>query len=116
MVALLIALVLAGPPKASLATGSAQVPLAISSWCWGARCGAPIAASPKPAVAARGSLVTVELAFVPRQVRVAVAGLPIAVTTRGRLVSWPARRGGGVTVRVTSARGWVTYVGRLRLR
>ena len=116
MVALLIGLVLAGPPKATLTTGTGQFPLAISSWCWGVKCGAPIAASRKVATAHRGSLVTVEFAFVPKAVSVAVAGKRVTVVTHGYTASWRVQWGGGLTVHVTGGRGWVTYVGRLRLR
>ncbi len=116
MVALVAVLLLAGPPRAALDTGPAGVPLAISSWCWGGRCGAPIAASTKTAVVSRGSAVTVELGFVPRHASVTVAGERISATASGRSLSWRANRGGGLTVHVTSARGWVTYVGRIRLR
>jgi hypothetical protein len=113
---LVLALALAGPPQATLSTGSGSVRLAISSWCWGARCGAPIAAAARTAVVPRGRVVTVELAFVPKSVRLAVAGAPVTVLTHGREVSWSARRGGGLTLRVTGGRGWVSYVGRIRLR
>ena len=116
MVVLLIALALAGPPRATLTAGSASVPLAVSSWCWGTHCGAPIAASGKTLTAARGSLVHVHLTFDPLQVRVALAGTRVKVAVHGRDVSWPARRGGGLTVYATGARGWVAYVGRIRLR
>ena len=58
---------------------------------------------------------SVGLAFVPRHVRVAIAGKQVAVVTHGRVVSWAAERGGGVTVHATSPRGWVTYVGRLKV-
>ena len=116
MVALLIALALAGPPKATITTGTGTFRLAISSWCWGTRCGAPIAASTRPVVADRGTRVTVQLTFVPRTAAVAVAGKRVAVATSGHTVSWLADRGGGLTLHVTSSRGWVTYVARLRLR
>ena len=115
MVALVAALALAGPPKATLVSGPTRARLAVSSWCWGARCGAPIAASTKPVIVARGSLVTIELGFVPRHARIAVGGIRATVETSGRVVSWRARRGGGLTVHVTGPRGWVTYVGRIRL-
>ena len=115
MVALIVALAFAGPPKATLSTASATVPLALSSWCWSGRCGAPFAPTKKAATAARGSLVTVRLAFTPRHVRVAIAGKQVVATTSGRLVSWQAARGGGVTLHATSPRGWVTYVGRLKV-
>jgi hypothetical protein len=116
MVALLAALALAGPPKAFLHTGATQVRLAVSSWCWRGHCGAPISASRKVAVAAHGSLVVVELTFTPKRARVEIAGRPVTVVIHGHELSWPAARGGGVTVTVTSPRGWVTYVGRLRVR
>jgi hypothetical protein len=116
MVALLIALALAGPPKATLSAGATQVPLAISSWCWGTKCGAPIAKSTKTAIVTRGATVTVVLAFVPKQAHVAVGGKQLALTRSGRTISWTATRGGGLTVNVTGGRGWVTYVGRIRLR
>ena len=115
MVALIAALVLAGPPRATLATPSGSVPLVMSSWCWNARCGAPFSSAKKTAAAARGSLVSVQLGFVPRHVRVAIAGKQVAVTSSGRAVSWPAARGGGVTVHATGPRGWVPYVGRLKV-
>jgi hypothetical protein len=91
------------------------VPLVQSSWCWNARCGAPFSSAKKTAKAARGATVSIGLAFVPRHVRVAIAGRQVSVVTHGRVVSWAAARGGGVTVHATSARGWVTYVGRLKV-
>jgi hypothetical protein len=115
--AVLVALVLtlARPPAAVLDTGRAQVPLAISSWCWGRRCGAPIAASTRVAAVKRGTVVRAELRFVPTGARVAVAGRPVTALRHGRDVTWKATRAGGVTVRATSARGWVVYVGRIVL-
>jgi hypothetical protein len=113
---LLAALALTTPPKATLDTGAARVPLAVSSWCWGARCGAPIARSTKVAAVSPGTLVTVELRFVATRVQLAVAGKRLAVVRHGREVSWRASRGGGLTLTATGARGWVTYVGRIRLR
>jgi hypothetical protein len=115
VVALVAALVLAAPPKATLSTTAKTVPLVLSSWCWNAHCGAPFSSAKKTATAARGSTVSVALAFVPRHVRVAIAGKQTAVTTRGRVVYWAAARGGGVTVHATGPRGWVTYVGRLKV-
>jgi hypothetical protein len=115
VVAVIAALVLAGPPRATLSTASGTVPLVQSSWCWNARCGAPFSTAKKTATAARGGTVSVGLAFVPRHVRVAIAGRQVSVVTRGRVVSWAAARGGGVTVHATSPRGWVTYVGRLKV-
>ena len=55
VVTLLAALALAVPPKATLDTGAARVPLAISSWCWSARCGAPFASAKRLVRASRGS-------------------------------------------------------------
>ena len=115
VVALIAALVLVGPPRAVLSTPSGTVPLVMSSWCWNAHCGAPFSSAKKTAAAAHGSTVSVGLGFVPRHVRVAIAGRQVAVVTRGRIVSWAAARGGGVTVHATGPHGWVTYVGRLRV-
>ena len=114
LVALLLGV--ARPPAAYVSVGANRVPLAISSWCWGAHCGAPIAASTRTATVPRGSTVRVELAFVPTRARVAVAGVRERTTTNGRQISWRATHAGGMTVNVTSAKGWVIYVGRLRLR
>ncbi|HET7647606.1 MAG TPA: hypothetical protein VFK17_03485 [Gaiellaceae bacterium] len=116
MIPLLAAIALAAPPKATLDTGTARVPLAISSWCWGTRCGAPIARSTKIAAVAPGATVTVELRFAPARVHLAVGGKRLTAARRGREVSWVVRRGGGVTLTATGGRGWVTYVGRIRLR
>jgi hypothetical protein len=115
VVALIAALVLAGPPRATVSTASGTVPLVMSSWCWNAHCGAPFSSAKKTATAARGSSVSVGLGFVPRHVRVAIAGKQVAVVTRGRIISWAAARGGGVTVHATGPHGWVTYVGRLKV-
>jgi hypothetical protein len=116
MVALLAALALAGPPKATIASGSASVPLTISSWCWGGRCGAPFAASKRTLVASPGALVSVQLAFVPSRATVSIGGRRVAAVTHGRTLSWTARRGGGLTLRTVGGHGFVTYVGRLRIR
>jgi hypothetical protein len=114
LAALLLALV--QPPPAYVSVGSSHVPLAISSWCWASRCGAPIAASTRTAVVSRGSLVRVELTFEPKQVHVAVAGTRTVALTHGKEITWRATRSGGLTLNVTGARGWVTYVGRLTVR
>ena len=114
--AVLAAALVSGPPPAYVATPTGQVPLAVSAWCWKTRCGAPIAASKRVAVVRRGSTVRVELRFAPRSVSVYVNGIRAATTTRGREIAWTAARGGGLTVRASSSTGWVTYVGRLRLR
>ncbi len=107
---------IAAPPSASLLTAAGQVPLAISSWCWAGRCGAPIAASKGVAVVRVGETVRVELKFVPRSAKLAVGGLPTALVRSGSELSWTVRRGGGVAIRVTSPRGWISYVCRVRLR
>jgi hypothetical protein len=106
----------AHPPAAYVSVGASRVPLAISSWCWGAHCGAPIAASTRTATLSRGGTVHVELRFVPTRVSVAVAGVREPATTSGREIAWRATHAGGVTINVRSAKGWVIYVGRLKLR
>jgi hypothetical protein len=114
----LVALVLAtaSPPAAYLDAGPARLPLALSSWCWGTRCGAPISASTKVARVARGTRLRVELGFVPTRSRLAVGGTPVTVLTHGSDLSWRATRGGGLTLKVTGPRGWATYVGRIAIR
>ena len=114
LVALLLGV--ARPPAAYLVANSTRVPLAVSSWCWGSRCGAPIAASTSVAVVARGATLRAELAFTPTRARLAVAGTPVAVATHGGELSWRATRSGGLTLNVTGPNGWVTYVGRVTLR
>ena len=106
-----VALALAGPPPATV--GGQR--LAVSSWCWGTRCGAPIAASSRTVRAARGSTVRVELTYEPTRVQLEVGGAPVRAAVRGHEVSWRAARPGGLTLKVTSARGWVIYVARFAL-
>jgi len=113
---ILIALAIASPPRATMSIGARPLPLAVSSWCWGTHCGAPIAASTRTAVIRRGGLVRVDFAFTPNSVRVAVSGRRVKIAVRNREVSWRARSAGGVTINATGASGWVTYVGRIRLR
>jgi hypothetical protein len=105
---------LARPPAAYVEPGHVQ--LAVSSWCWGAHCGAPIAASGRSVTRARGDLVRVDLPFVPSTVRVAVGGARVLVLRHGGEISWRVRRGGGITINTTGATGFVTYVGRLVVR
>jgi hypothetical protein len=114
LVALLLGV--AHPPAAYARVGTAHVPLAISSWCWGSRCGAPIAASTRTVRARRGSTVRVVLAFEPTQVRVAVGGRRQRLSSRNDEISWRATRSGGITINAVSTRGFVTYVGRLIVR
>jgi hypothetical protein len=109
-------LVAAAPPAAYVDTGSARVPLGITSWCWDARCGAPLGHTGRRVLVTRGSAVHVELKFEPLEARVNVAGSAAMPTTHGREVSWIATRGGGLTVSVKYRRGWVIYSARLALR
>jgi hypothetical protein len=92
------------------------VPLPISSWCWGTRCGAPIARSTKVVVVARGTLLRADLEFGPTSAQLAIAGTPTLARIHGREVEWRATRPGGLTLRVAGPKGWVTYVGRLAIR
>jgi hypothetical protein len=114
LIAAALALAAVHPPAAYVEPG--HVPLALDGWCWGARCGAPIAPSTKAAVVHRGDAVTVELAFTPRTVRAAVGGVKIAPVRSGNTLTWRATRGGGLTLNVSGGRGWVIYVGRLVVR
>ena len=106
----------AAPPPAYVDTGAAHVPLGITSWCWDARCGAPLGSTGLRVLVARGTPVRVELKFAPLDARVNVAGGATRETTHGREVSWPATRGGGLTVYVKFTRGWVIYSARLAVR
>ena len=110
----LLTLGLARPPAAYVEPG--HVRLAVSSWCWGDHCGAPIAASGKSAVLRRGSRVTVSFVFTPATVRVGIAGAGVTVLRHGKQISWTASRAGGMTINVTGAGGFVAYVGRLVVR
>ena len=117
MVALLALLAAAAqPPGAYVDTGTAHVRLAITSWCWDARCGAPLGQTGQRVLVSRGTPVRVELKFEPVEATVHVAGGAARPTTRGREVSWTATRGGGLTVYVKYQRGWVIYSARLALR
>ncbi|MGH3001795.1 MAG: hypothetical protein ACRDM1_03870 [Gaiellaceae bacterium] len=104
------------PPAAYVVVGARHVPLAVSSWCWRRRCGAPIAASGRAVVLRRKGTVRVRLGFAAATAQVAVAGLRVRVSRSGSVLSWRATRPGGMTIHVTSRRGWVVYVGRLVLR
>ena len=110
----LLTLGLARPPAAYVEPG--HVRLAVSSWCWGSHCGAPISPSGKSAVLRRGARVTIAFAFTPATVRVGIGGRAVTVTRDGNEISWPASRGGGMTINVTGAGGFVAYVGRLVVR
>jgi len=109
-------LVAAAPPAAYVDTGTAHVPLGITSWCWDARCGAPLGSTGKRVLVARGAPVRVELKFAPVEATVNVAGGAARLTTHGREVSWTATRGGGLSLYVKYTRGWVIYSARLALR
>ena len=109
-------LVAAHPPAAYVDTGSAHVPLAITSWCWDSRCGAPLGSTGRRVVVARGAPVRVEVKFEPLEASVHVGDGAVKPTTHGNEVSWTATRGGGLTVYVKYRRGWVIYSARLALR
>jgi hypothetical protein len=108
--------VAAAPPPAYVDTGAAHVPLGITSWCWDARCGAPLGSTGKRVLVSRGAPVRVELKFEPLETTVNVAGRAAKPTTQGHEVSWTATRAGGLTVYVKYKRGWVIYSARLALR
>ena len=105
----------AAPPAAYVDTGSAHVPLGITSWCWDARCGAPLGSTGRRVLVTRGTPVRVELKFEPVAVTVNVAGARVKPATHGREVTWTATRAGGLTVNVKYLRGWVIYTARLAL-
>jgi len=115
-VVLALLLAVAAPPSAYVSTGSARVPLAITSWCWDARCGAPLGTSNGRAVVRRGSTVRLELKFDAVDANVTVGGVSTHATARGHEVTWTATHGGGLTAYVKFRRGWVIYSGRLTLR
>ena len=115
LVALLIAAA-APPPTAYVDTGATHVPLAITSWCWDARCGAPLGQSSRRAFVRRGSTVRLEVKFDALDANVSVGGAPAHATTRGREVTWRATSTGGLTAYVKYRRGWVIYTARLAFR
>ena len=102
LVALLLGL--SRPPAAYVSTAAGHVPLAISSWCWGARCGAPIGSSKKVAVVHRGTTVKAELGFTPTKVSLAVVGHPVVTKTIGHEITWRATRRRDLTPRDRSPR------------
>jgi hypothetical protein len=110
--AILAVLALAGPPRATL-NGS---PLTVSAWCWGGKCGAPVAIAPPPVRVARGATVRVDFRFAPTDVTATVRGARMRVTVRGTEATWAARAGGGVTITARSPHGFIVYVGRLAVR
>ena len=114
LLALLIAA--AAPPSAYVDTGAAHVPLAITSWCWDARCGAPLGPSTRRAFVHRGATVRLEVKFDALEANVSVGGAPAHATTRGREVTWTATHTGGLTAYVKYHRGWVIYTARLAFR
>jgi hypothetical protein len=114
VVALVVLLIgVAHPPRAFVEIGTARVPLAITSWCWDAHCGAPLTRSARRVNVARGAAVRVELGADPLEATVTVGGAAAKVALRGREVSWVASRGGGVSAFVKYRRGWVVYPARL---
>jgi hypothetical protein len=116
LAAVALAAALVHVPGAVVDTGTSRVPLAVSSWCAGARCGAPIAAAQHVAVARRGALVRCTFGFTPGRVSISVGGAPVAAIRHGREVDWRATRPGGIAITATAPKLWVTYVGRLALR
>jgi hypothetical protein len=40
----------------------------------------------------------------------------VKLTRQGGALTWVATRAGGMTISVTAAKGWITYVGRLVVR
>jgi hypothetical protein len=112
----LVALTLARPPGAYAVTGAKHVPLTLSSWCWGARCSAPIARSQRVIATRRGATVRVHLRFVPTGVTLSVGGAPAGWRLNGTDVTWHATRAGGLSLTATGVRGFVTYVGRVVFR
>lgn len=106
----------AAPPPAYVDTGTAHVPLAITSWCWDARCGAPLGQSSRRAFVRRGATVRLEMQFDALDAHVTVGGASAHATTRGREVTWTATHTGGLTAYVKYRRGWVIYTARLAFR
>jgi len=113
LAALLVAVAPAAPPVAYVETGTTRVPLAITSWCWDARCGAPLAQAVRRVTLARGAAVRVELKLNALEATVTVGGTPARATLRGREVSFAAGRSGGISALVRYRRGWVVYTARL---
>lgn len=101
------------PPAAYVASGAARVPLAIASWCWAARCGAPLGHTARQVDAKRGAAVRVELKLAPVAATISIGGTRAKATVHGREISWPATRSGGITAFVRYGRGWVIYTARL---
>ena len=58
----------------------------------------------------------VDFRFAPTDVTVTIGGARMHVALRGTEATWTARTGGGVTISVHGSRGFVVYVGRLRIR
>jgi hypothetical protein len=116
--AVLLALLIgvSAPPTAYVATGGAHVQLAITSWCWDTRCGAPLGLSTRRAFVRRGATVTLELKYEAVDASVSIGGAAARATVRGREVTWTATRSGGLTANVKYRRGWVIYTGRLAFR
>ena len=106
----------AHPPAAYVDTGAAHVPLAITSWCWDLRCGAPLGHATRRVAVRRGALVRMELALDPLEATVTVGGTHTNAALRGRELSWAATRSGGISALVKYRRGWVIYSARLAVR
>ena len=110
LVVALAALALAGPPPATITSikKPPRSPCDIIFCRWFAD-----AAATRVVRVHRGATVRVTLAFDPTDARLTIAGRPQAVTGRGHELDWRATRSGGISLRVTSPHGWVTYFARL---
>jgi hypothetical protein len=106
----------AHPPAAFVDSGAKHVRLGITSWCWDARCGAPLGATGQRVIVSRGASVRVELKFEPVDATVSVGGAHAKAAIGDREVSWTATHSGGLTVYVKYRRGWVIYSARVALR
>jgi hypothetical protein len=117
-VTVLLALLLgvSRPPAAVVDTGAARVPLAITSWCWDSRCGAPLGLSGRKAFVRRGSSVSIDVKLDAVDANVSVGGTSTHAVARGRVVTWTATRAGGLTAWIKYRRGWVIYTCRLAFR
>ena len=117
VVALIAALVLAGPPRATLSTAAGTVPLVHVVVVLERALRCPVLDGEEDGDGRAGSdWCRSGSAFVAEARAGRDRGRSRSPSsTRGRVVSWAAARGGGVTVHATGPRGWVTYVGRLKV-
>jgi hypothetical protein len=106
----------AAPPAAYVEAAGARVPLAITSWCWDARCGAPLGSSARRVSVTRGAHVRIELKLEALDATVTVGGTQTRTSVRAREVTFAATRSGGISALVHFRRGWVVYTVRLAVR